>query len=225
MATKYNDEDYKELIRAYTAAKETGEKTLWERSDMAHEAAKKYGGLKQFAIDSGENLRTLGQFSYVAGRYEITTRVVNVPYRHYMVAASSDSRYEWLRKAEENKWSSEDMRRAMNADKPKKGKPVKNPPLQQPSPPTQPEPAKPRIHSWDVPEPSPLEAGFKPFIESWNMCYTLKALDGLSSDEIILLVFGMRETYKLLFDPEFGYRIIPLKEKEMSEPVKDGPSD
>ena len=214
------------------------ERTTWQRADLAQKYNTSKEDLELFAKESEENINTLKQYARVARTYEENNRLFSRSFKHYMVAMSNPARLEWLRQAEENKWTVKEMMDHMNP--PKVASPIKDkeikpvtkeesiPPEDNPIkqiPPLKVEPEVKRRHSWDPPEITPLEAGFKPFIESWNMCYTLKALDGKTTEEIILFVFGMQDTYKLSLDPDFGYRIIPLKIKEGGEgPIIEGPS-
>lgn len=127
-------EDLFELAQEYKRANETQERSLWELSDLAHEAADKYG-LKEFAKATGENYNSLIAYSAMAGVYPKSIRTYSLTYRHYMVAKSSDSRLEWLEKAEKKSWSAERLRREMN---PPKEKPL--PAKLEPVIPTEPNP-------------------------------------------------------------------------------------
>lgn len=111
-------EDLLELAEEYKKTKQNGERNLWELSDLAHEAAEKYGGLKEFAKLTGENINSLKQYSSMSEIYPKSIRAYTVTYRHYMVAKSSDSRLEWLKKAQDNGWSAERLRREMTPAKP-----------------------------------------------------------------------------------------------------------
>lgn len=110
-------EDLLELAQEYKEIQQRIEKDNFALSRLAQEAAKKYD-LKEFAKLTGENYNNLKQLSYIAGRYEEYTKYT-LTFRHYMVAAKSDSRLEWLEKAEKNGWSAARLHREMNPPKEK----------------------------------------------------------------------------------------------------------
>jgi hypothetical protein len=76
---------------------------------------------KQLAKDTGEERERLSHLAHIASRYEKPRRRGLLSFEHHVVVAAQKDREDWLRYAEENKWSKqklrEELRSAINAKK------------------------------------------------------------------------------------------------------------
>lgn len=211
-SNNYNVEDLDTDVEVYKEL----ERTIWQRADLALKWREQ---LADFAAKSGENINTLKQYARVARTYEKNNRLFSCSFKHYMVAMSNPARMEWLRKAEENNWTVNEMMKQMN---PPKGKPLPKPePLTDIKGITslRIDPYVP-IDLEVLPAPVLPNDAFKPFVIVFNQLYLDGAIAGLNWEQILLLVFGQDDGIQLVFEENFGYRIVNTK----IGPLEDGPS-
>lgn len=208
-------EDLLELAEEYKELKQNEERDIWKRARLAHEAAEKFD-LKQFAKLAEENYDVLKNLSGIAGKYTEEDQKkygITLLFKHFIVAAKADNRLEWLKKAQDNAWSAERLRREMNPPKSvEKKEPV----------PVKEEPKgtirfEPRIDPYVPPKELVLpNDAFKPWVQMFNQLYTDGALTGLDIAQAIVFAFGQQDEYRLEWEEGFGYRMISLK-PEISE--------
>ena len=113
-------EDLLELAQEYKETKQNQERDNWKLARLAQEAAQKYD-LKEFAKQTGEVYQTLRNLSYVASKYTEEDEKYygsTLVFKFFIVAAASDNRLEWLKKAQDNAWSAARLGREMNPPKP-----------------------------------------------------------------------------------------------------------
>lgn len=130
----YTNEDMMLIVTEYKEAQQANEKINWRRVRLAHEAAENFN-LEEFAKQVGENYSYLKNLSSLAGRYsdeDVSKCALTLKLEHFIVAAKSDKRLEWLKKAGDNAWTAARLRREMNPPKPVAKK--EPPPVAQPEP-------------------------------------------------------------------------------------------
>lgn len=96
---------FDEIVKEYKDAALHGEETIWNRADLALEAATNYGGLKTFSAATGEKYQTLKNLSSVARAFEKYRRRYHLSFTHHAAIASRADREALLDKAEEEHWS------------------------------------------------------------------------------------------------------------------------
>lgn len=88
------------------------EENHWRRADLALACDKRYGKLKQLALDVGEGYRTVKLHKRTAEAFpqEKGIRMPFLSFYHHAVCAYSRNPAGWLRKAAEQKWSVRELK-------------------------------------------------------------------------------------------------------------------
>lgn len=99
---KPTEEEYDEAFRRLSIIESAMQ---WWYGDLADGREKHYGSLAEMADRLEIDYGALAVYQSVAKAYELLTRVKSLTFKHYQIAAPLDDRLEWLKKAEENHWS------------------------------------------------------------------------------------------------------------------------
>jgi len=89
----------------------------WWYGDLANAREKHYGSLDEMADRLEIDYNALHVYQYVSSRYEHVTRVTCLTFKHHQIAAPLDDRLEWLKRAEENNWSTRNLELEINKAK------------------------------------------------------------------------------------------------------------
>ena len=185
----YNKDSIGQLNEEILILEQSIEDTTWAQAD-AYLKAKELFGLKEFAkvTHRGNKLGTMKVYANVAESYPSVNRFTTVSFKHHMVAMNNDSRYEWLKKAQDNAWSAERLRREMNPPKSIEKKAVKE--------------------TLPAPEPNPLaEVRFEPEIVekpkdvlqqmvnalNWYLANDRRSLELAASDALLFMCLLLGE--------------------------------
>ena len=103
---KPTEEEYEEAFRRLSYIDSA---IAWWWGDLANARERHYGSLKELAEKLEIDYESLRKYQYIAGRYEMWNRFHNLSFKHHMIAAPLEDRYEWLQKAKGNKWSTRQL--------------------------------------------------------------------------------------------------------------------
>lgn len=99
---KPTDDEYSEAFQRLSLI-ESAQSWWW--GDLANAREKHYGSLTEMAERLETPYETLHKYQYVASQYEVGNRFPTLGFKHHMIAAPLEDRLEWLKRAEENNWS------------------------------------------------------------------------------------------------------------------------
>lgn len=77
--------------------------------EEARESGFKYGSLTELAETYGKDYNDLRKCASVVSRYELLQRSNTLSFYHHQIAAPLEDRLEWLKRAEEKKWSARQL--------------------------------------------------------------------------------------------------------------------
>lgn len=89
----------------------------WWYGDLALSYEGHYGAIVGIAEESGFQYQTIANDKWVASRYEVSLRKETLSWNHHMIAAPLDDRLEWVKRAEENNWSTRTLELEINKAK------------------------------------------------------------------------------------------------------------
>lgn len=89
----------------------------WWYGDLCLAYEGHYGAIAEIADESAFDYGTIRNDKWVASRYELSYRYDNLTFKHHMVAAPLDGRLDWLKRAEENNWSTRTLELEINKAK------------------------------------------------------------------------------------------------------------
>lgn len=112
--SKPTEDEYDEAFRRLSLI-ETAQSWWW--GDLATAREKHYGSLTELAEKYGKDYGALRDYQTIASRYELSTRVDSLSFKHHQIAAPLEDRLDWLKKAEENEWSARDLELAIKKHK------------------------------------------------------------------------------------------------------------
>ncbi len=111
---KPTEEEYNEAFRRLSLI-ETAQS--WWYGDLANAREKYYGSLKEVAERHGKDYNSLHVCQYVASRYELVSRLTTLGFKYHQIAAPLEDRLDWLKRAQENKWSTRTLELEINKAK------------------------------------------------------------------------------------------------------------
>lgn len=114
-----NPENFEELVWEYKKLQVQDKENNWARADLAHEAGKTYGKLKQLAEEANESYSYLRQLSYVSSQYASSERKLfrDLTFSHFRAVCYLPDRYLWLKRAQDNQWNVDTLRQAVGKSK------------------------------------------------------------------------------------------------------------
>lgn len=89
----------------------------WWYGDLALSYEGYYGAIAEVAEQTEFDTGTIYNDKYVASRYELSQRCESLSIHHHRIAAPLDDRLEWLKRAEENEWSTRTLELEINKAK------------------------------------------------------------------------------------------------------------
>lgn len=103
--------EWEEAVSIGIQLREVKDNVHWELGDLARKVEKHYGEdcLGKFANGIGIPKDSLREYRRVARKIKKTARCPFLSYRHHQRAANTDHPERWLKKAEKNDWTSEQM--------------------------------------------------------------------------------------------------------------------
>jgi len=108
------EEEYDEAFRRLSVI-ESAQSWWW--GDLALARERHYGSLQAAADEYGKDYQTLADCQYVASRYELSHRCESLSFKHHRIAAPLDDRLDWLKRTEENNWSTRTLELEINKAK------------------------------------------------------------------------------------------------------------
>jgi len=111
--------DWESFVSLFLRAKEVENKLQWFKGDIVTELSIKYGdtSLKKFAQDVGESATAMEHYRRVARAFPVGMRNWDLSWTHYFIASFTDSykkglkqfsgreRFDWIKDAHDNNWS------------------------------------------------------------------------------------------------------------------------
>jgi hypothetical protein len=95
--------DSEERLLAYWEADRKQSSAQWTKGDLL--LGLEDESLMEFSEHVNDSYQTLKKYRWVASRYNQVLRRTNLSYSHHELVAAREDRVEWLKKAEENRWS------------------------------------------------------------------------------------------------------------------------
>ncbi|MBW1732218.1 MAG: site-specific DNA-methyltransferase [Deltaproteobacteria bacterium] len=89
----------------------------WWWGDLALAREHHYGSLQTAANKYNKDYKALSTCQWVASRYEPPNRLGTLGFKHHMIAAPLENRLEWLKRAQENKWSASELAKQIRLSK------------------------------------------------------------------------------------------------------------
>jgi site-specific DNA-methyltransferase (adenine-specific) len=89
----------------------------WWWGDLAASQEKTYGSLKTLADKYDKSYGSLNKCKYVSERYELKNRFSTLGFLYHAIAAPEHDRLDWLEKAEENGWTSAELKKQIRLSK------------------------------------------------------------------------------------------------------------
>jgi len=112
-------ETYETSVEEYKNLAVNEDNCRWKKGDLALEIEIKYGQktLQKFAIDVNEEYNTLRVYRKVAGIFIKKERKTNLSWTHHFIASMSSEPFKWLEKAEENNYTTRQLKNAIKRKK------------------------------------------------------------------------------------------------------------
>lgn len=112
--------DWEGLVNEGIEARKMGDQANWRLGDLASQVQTTYGNgdMPKYAARVRLAYKTLLDYERVAQAYGFSLRNENLSWWHHREVAPLPNRLEWLRRAEENNWTVEQLRDASRTRKP-----------------------------------------------------------------------------------------------------------